>query len=47
MTLTFYAFSEEQWKRLRATNAVESPFAAVRLRTSVARPLKRSRIRRP
>ena len=32
--MTFYAFPKEHWKHLRTTNPVESPFAAVRLRTA-------------
>ncbi len=31
--VAFYAFPETHWKHLRTTNVVESPFAAVRLRT--------------
>jgi len=30
---TFYDFPEEHWKHIRTTNVVESPFAALRLRT--------------
>ena len=32
--VTFYAFPREHWKHLRTSNPVESPFAAVRLRTA-------------
>ena len=39
--ITFYAFPEDHWKHLRTTNVVESPFAAVRLRTSAAKRFKR------
>lgn len=39
--MTFYAFPEEHWKHLRTTNVVESPFAAVRLRTSAAKRYKK------
>ncbi len=39
--VTFYAFPEDHWKHLRTTNVVESPFAAVRLRTSAAKRFKR------
>jgi len=38
---TFYAFPSEHWKHLRTTNIVESPFAAVRLRTSAAKRFKK------
>jgi transposase-like protein len=31
--VTFYQFPREHWKHVRTTNVVESPFAAVRLRT--------------
>jgi transposase-like protein len=37
---TFYDFPEPHWKHLRTTNVVESPFAAVRLRTSAAKRFK-------
>lgn len=40
--LTYYAFPKQHWRHLRTTNVVESPFAAVRLRTSAAKRLKRS-----
>jgi transposase-like protein len=39
--VTFYAFPEPHWKHLRTTNVVESPFAAVRLRTSAAKRFKK------
>jgi hypothetical protein len=39
--VTFYAFPKEHWKHLRTTNVVESPFAAVRLRTALARRFKK------
>ena len=32
--VAFYDFPEDHWKHLRTTNVVESPFAAVRLRTT-------------
>jgi transposase-like protein len=38
---SFYAFPKEQWTHLRTTNVVESPFAAVRLRTSAAKRFKK------
>lgn len=39
--LQYYDFPVEHWKHLRTTNPVESPFAAVRLRTSAAKRFKR------
>jgi len=39
--VTFYALPKEHWTHLRTTNIVESPFAAVRLRTSAAKRYKR------
>ena len=39
--VTFYAFPREHWKHLRTTNVVESPFAAVRLRTEAAKRFKK------
>lgn len=38
---TFYAFPREHWKHLRTTNVVESPFAAVRLRTDAGKRYKK------
>lgn len=38
---TFYALPQEHWKHLRTTNIVESPFAAVRLRTDASKRFKR------
>jgi transposase-like protein len=38
---TFYQFPREPWRHLRTTNVVESPFAAVRLRTTAARRFKK------
>ena len=35
--VAYYAFPQEHWKHLRTTNIIESPFAAVRLRTSAAK----------
>ena len=35
--ITFYRFPKEHWVHLRTTNIVESPFAAVRLRTNAAK----------
>ncbi|CAI4032473.1 transposase [Nitrospira tepida] len=39
--LTFYQFPKEHWRHLRTTNVVESPFAAVRLRTPDGKRFKR------
>jgi len=39
--VAYYAFPQEHWKHLRTTNVIESPFAAVRLRTSAAKRFKR------
>jgi transposase-like protein len=39
--VTFYRFPREHWKHLRTTNVVESPFAAVRLRTDASKRYKR------
>jgi putative transposase len=38
--VTFYQFPREHWRHLRTTNVVESPFAAVRLRTTAAKRFK-------
>ncbi len=40
--MTFYHFPREHWKHLRTTNPVESPFAAVRLRTAAAKRYKKT-----
>ena len=40
-THTFYRFPQDHWIHLRTTNVVESPFAAVRLRTDAARRYKK------
>ena len=36
-----YQFPREHWKHLRTSNPVESPFAAVRLRTAAAKRFKK------
>jgi putative transposase len=41
--LTFYQFPEQHWSHLRTTNAVESPFAGVRLRTNAAKRFKKTK----
>jgi transposase-like protein len=35
--VTFFGFPKEHWTHLRTTNAIESPFAALRLRTDAAK----------
>lgn len=40
--VAFYDFPKEHWKHLRTTNVVESPFAAVRLRTDAAKRFKKT-----
>ena len=39
--VTFYQFPKEHWGHLRTTNPVESPFAALRLRTDAAKRFKK------
>jgi len=39
--VAFYHFPKEHWKHLRTTNVVESPFAALRLRTDAAKRYKK------
>jgi len=39
--VTFYRFPKEHWKHLRTSNVVESPFAALRLRTDAAKRFKK------
>lgn len=39
--VTYYSFPSEHWTHLRTTNVVESPFAAVRLRTGAAKRFKK------
>lgn len=38
--VTFYRFLWEDWKHLRASNVLESPFAAMRPRTDAAKRYK-------
>jgi len=40
--VTFYGFPKEHWKHLRTTNVVESPFAALRLRTDAAKRYRKT-----
>jgi transposase-like protein len=39
--VTFYQFPRAHWKHLRTSNPVESPLAAVRLRTAAATRFKK------
>jgi transposase-like protein len=39
--VTFYSFPKEHWLHIRTTNVVESPFAALRLRTDAAKRFKK------
>jgi len=39
--VAFYDFPQAHWKHLRTTNPIESPFAAVRLRTAAAKRYKK------
>ena len=41
--LTFYQFPEDHWSHLRTTNVIESPFTSVRLRTNVAKRVKKTK----
>lgn len=40
--MTFFDYPREHWLHLRTTNIVESPFAAVRLRTDASRRFKKT-----
>lgn len=39
--VAYYALPQEHWRHLRTTNVIESPFAAVRLRTTAAKRFKK------
>lgn len=39
--VSFYRYPNEHWRHLRTTNPIESPFAAVRLRTDAAKRFKK------
>jgi transposase-like protein len=39
--VSFYSFPKEHWVHIRTTNVVESPFAALRLRTDAAKRFKK------
>jgi transposase-like protein len=40
--VAFYRYPEDHWVHLRTTNIIESPFAAVRLRTNAAKRFKKT-----
>lgn len=40
--VAFYRYPKDHWQHLRTTNVVESPFAAIRLRTDAARRYKKA-----
>jgi transposase-like protein len=40
--ISFYSFPKEHWKHLRTSNVIESPFHAVRLRTSASKRYRRT-----
>lgn len=40
--VTFYSYPKEHWVHLRTSNPIESPFAAVRLRTNAAKRFKKA-----
>ncbi len=39
--VTFFDFPKEHWQHLRTSNPIESPFAALRLRTDAAKLFKK------
>ena len=39
--MTFYRLPRDHWRHLRTSNVVESPFAALRLRTDTAKRFKK------
>ncbi len=39
--IAFYSFPKEHWQHIRTTNVIESPFAALRLRTDAAKRFKK------
>jgi transposase-like protein len=39
--VSFYSFPKEHWQHIRTTNVIESPFAALRLRTDAAKRFKK------
>lgn len=40
--VTFYHFPKDHWRHLRTSNVIESPFAALRLRTAAAKRFKKA-----
>ncbi len=39
--VSYYGYPQAHWRHLRTTNVIESPFAALRLRTDAAKRLKK------
>ena len=39
--VSFYRYPKAHWRNLRTTNLIESPFAALRLRTDAAKRFKK------
>ena len=39
--VSYYRYPKEHWRHLRTTNVIESPFAALRLRTDAAKRFKK------
>ena len=39
--VSFYRYPQAHWRHLRTTNVIESPFAALRLRTDAAKRFKK------
>ncbi len=39
--MSYYRYPQEHWRHLRTTNVIESPFAALRLRTDAAKRFKK------
>ena len=39
--VSYYRYPKEHWRHLRTTNVIESPFAALRLRTDAAKQFKK------
>lgn len=39
--ITFYSFPKEHWRHLRTSNIIESPFAALKLRTNAAKRFRK------
>jgi transposase-like protein len=43
--VSYYGYPRAHWRHLRTTNVIESPFAALRLRTDAAKRFKKVAIR--